>query len=156
MAQNDSIQEFSSKVIRAVRDSKAVVVICSEVLATAFGGTARTDRKQAQMKFGKFGVSKVSKIMMKSAEKFVPVTLTGANSICPELQKKRCFDLKNHGEFMSSARASLNRADVQSDPQFSELVLTLQLCECARRNMRMRNACASRVCQRSQRTCVRP
>ena len=124
--QNDSIQDFSCKIERALKDSKAVVVICSEVLSTAFNDAAHSGRRQAQMKFGKFNVSKVSKYMMKSTDKFVPVTLTGVSSVCSELQNNRCFDLKNHGQFMVSIKTSSN---VRSDPEFSEineLVLKLQ------------------------------
>ena len=118
--QNDSIQDFSSKVSRAVTDAKAVIVICSEVLHTAFSG-AWNNRKQAQMKFGKFNVSQVSKVMTKSTNKFVPVTLTGVSSVCSELQTVQCFNLKNYEQFMSCMSVSLNHVDVQSDPHFSEI-----------------------------------
>ena len=114
--QNDSIQDFSSKVNRAVKEAKAVIVICSEVLHTAFN-----NGKKAQMKFGKFCVSQVSKVMTLSTSKFVPVTLTGTGSVCSELQTVRCFDLQNYEQFMSCVSVSSNHVEVQSDPRFSEI-----------------------------------
>lgn len=120
---DDSIQGFSSKVNRAVREASAVVVLCSEVLYTAFRQAA-SGRKKAQMKFGRFSVFQVKKIMETSVGKFVPVTLTGGSptsSVCPELQGKRCFNLHNHEQFLSTARGSVNSAGVHNnDPQFSE------------------------------------
>ena len=118
--QDDSIQDFSSKVSRAVREAKAVVVMCSEVLSTAFRDAA-SGRRKAQMKFGKFSVSRVSKTMEVSPDKFVPVNLTGAGSVCSELQGMRYFNLQNHEQFLSACRGSVNSVCVQNgDPQFSE------------------------------------
>jgi hypothetical protein len=118
--QNDSIQDFSSKVNRAVRDAKAVVVVYSDVLSTAFHEDKRK-RRNAQMKFGEFSVVRVKNMMEISKGKFVPVTLTGRSSVSPELQGKRCFDLHNYEQFLSTARGSVNSVGVQSKgPQFSE------------------------------------
>ena len=120
--QYDSIQDFSSKVSRAVREAKAVIVVCSEVLFTVFRDTAGGGEK-AQMKFGKFSVSRVSKTMAVSSGKFFPVTMTGVCSSCIHpLQDKRCFDLHNHEEFLVAARGSSNSAASvwRTNPQFSE------------------------------------
>ena len=118
--QNDSIQDFPSKVYRAVREAKAVVVLCSEVLSTAFR-EAKNNKRKAQMKFGVFSVLRVKKIMDMCAGKFVPVTLTGASSVCLELQGKHCFNLHNYVQFLSTARGSVNSVGVQNnEPQFSE------------------------------------
>ena len=126
--QNDSIEAFSSKVSRAVRDAKAVVVVCSEVLTTAFH-EAKRKRRNAQMKFGEFSVVRVKKVMEMFRGNFVPVILTGGSSVSPELQGKRCFDLHNYQQFLLTARGSVNSVSVQSkDPQFSEFAeLALEL-----------------------------
>lgn len=118
--QNDSMQDFSGKVKRAVEEVKAVIVICSEVLHTAFSNT-QNHREQAQMKYGKFDVSYVKGIMTKSTQKFVPVTLTGVSSICLELQSRQCFNLKNYDQFMSCVKTSSNPEEVLRDPSFSEI-----------------------------------
>ena len=118
--QNDSMQDFSSKVSRAVKEAKAVIVICSEVLHTAFSG-AQNNGEKAQMKFGKFDISQVNKVMTKLTNKFVPVSLTGASSVCSELQTVRCFNLQNYDQFMSCVNVSSNHVEVQSDPRFSEI-----------------------------------
>lgn len=118
--QNDSMQDFSGKVKRAVEEVKAVIVICSEVLHTALSN-AQNHKEQAQMKYGKFDVSHVKGIMTKSTQKFVPVTLTGASSVCLELQSRRCFNLKNYEQFMSCVKTSSNPEEVLRDPSFSEI-----------------------------------
>ena len=118
--QCDSIQEFSSKVERAVKDSRVVIVICSEVLYTAFSSSSNSS-KLVQMKFGKFSLSRVKKVMMKSSKKFVPVTLTGSVSVFKELQENRCFHIQNYEEFMLSIKKSSSTGEALSDPAFSEI-----------------------------------
>ena len=117
--QCDSIQEFPKKVERAVTDAKAVIVICSEVLYTAFGDS-KTGSKLAQMNFGKFSVLQVKEIMARSNAKFVPVTLTGSGSVCRDLQNSRYFNLQNYEQFMASVKKPLT-PEVLNDPAFSEI-----------------------------------
>ena len=122
--QNDSIQDFSCKVERALKDCKGVVVLCSEVLSTAFNDATHSGTKQAQMKFGKFNVSRVSKYMMKSTDKFVPVTLTGLSSVCTELKNNHCFDLKDYEKFIKTS--SNVRKNDSSFSEIDGLVLKLR------------------------------
>lgn len=116
--QNDSMQDFSSKVQRAVEEAKAVIVVSSEVLQTVFSNA----QNQAQMKYGKFDISHIKGVMTKSVRKFVPVTLTGVSSTCLELQSRQCFNLRNYEQFMSCVKTpSSTPGEVLSDPSFSEI-----------------------------------
>ena len=120
--QDDSMQDFSSKVCRAVREARVVVVVCSQVLSTALCN-AGSGGKKAQMKFGKFSVSRVRREIMASTGKFISVTMTGISSIHPPepLGDKHCYNLQNHEEFLSAARGLVNGVGVwTSAPQFSE------------------------------------
>ena len=103
-----------------MKDSRVVIVICSEVLYTAFSSSSNSS-KLVQMKFGKFSLSRVKKVMMKSSKKFVPVTLTGSVSVCKELQENRCFHIQNYEEFMLSIKKSSSTGEALSDPAFSEI-----------------------------------
>ena len=121
--QCDSMQEFSSKVERAVKEARIVIVICSEVLYTAFNSHS-TSPKLVQMKFGKFNLSRVKRVMSRSPPKFVPVTLTGSTSVCQELQDNQCFKLQNYEQFMEAVETSSSTgcmAEVLNDPAFSEI-----------------------------------
>ena len=75
--------------------------MCSEVLHTAFSEAARDIL--VQMKFGKISPQSVRKLMSKSPEKFIPVTLAGQSLLpCRELQHQRRYDLQNFERFMDT------------------------------------------------------
>ena len=87
---------------QALREAKAVVVLCSEVLHTAL--TAPQQVKHVQMQYGQFITENILQLLADSPEKIVPVFLAGTAPLCPELSKGRSFALQQFQGFMRGVR----------------------------------------------------
>ena len=117
-------QDFAQRIEKAIQNSKVVIVVCSEVLHTAFNEATRDIR--VQMKFGKISPQSVRKLMSKSPEKFIPVTLAGQSLLpCRELQQQRCYGLQNFERFMDTVGDDLCDGRItevlKTEKRFSEL-----------------------------------
>ena len=114
-------REFSRKVQLSAQEAKTVIVVCSEVLYTAF----MECNAMVQMKYGKFRAESVLEIMVKSPKKFVPVFLAAECSVCTELRCERCYNLKDFERFMEETIAKGARdekiTEILKKPEFAEL-----------------------------------
>ena len=109
-------REFSSKVRLAVQKAKTVIVVCSEVLYTAF----MEYDSMVQMKYGRFRAESILEIVVKSPKKFVPVFLATECPVCTELQCERSYNLKDFERLMEEAKED-KVADILKKPEYSEL-----------------------------------
>jgi len=117
-------QDFAHRIEKAIQNSKVVIVVCSEVLHTAFNEATRD--VLVQMKFCKMSPQSVRKLMLKSPEKFIPVTLAGQSLLpCRELQHQRCYGLQNFERFMDAVGDDLCDGRItellKTEKRFSEL-----------------------------------
>ena len=118
-------QDFTRQIERAIQNSRIVIVVCSEVLYTAFNDST-CDTLLVQMKFGKISVQSIRKLVIKSPEKFIPVVLAGLTSLpCKELQHQRCYSLQDFETLMDTVRDGFHGDRIsellKSEKKFSEL-----------------------------------
>lgn len=118
-------QDFTHQIEKAIQNSKVVIIVCSEVLHTAFNDST-CDTLLVQMKFGKISLQSIRKLVIKSPEKFIPVALAGLTlPPCKELQHQRCYSLQDFETFMDKLRDGFHEGGIsellKSEKRFSEL-----------------------------------
>ncbi len=114
------VRSFSAEIEQRVERAKVVIVVCSEVLCTAFSKASSSST--VQMKFGRFRVQRIRGCIAGCPSKFVPVVLAGHPPVFRELGGQKQFNVEG---FVSLLRLE-NVEEALKRPELSELYAFVQ------------------------------
>lgn len=122
-------QDSCTSVEESVQDARMVIVVCSEVLHTAFAETS--ENALVRMKFGMFNARHILKLIIQSPMKFIPVVLAGDGEFCDELPSQRGYNLHSFHLFLQELEGTFSEekiAEVLEREEFTELREFVQAC----------------------------